>query len=320
MAMTQNHTVPSQIIAEAADWLVRSQGKTLTASEQQQLAEWCARSEQHQRAWSMARNLTQSLQEMPPGLGKPVLNRKQFKRRDFIKMMTGLAIVPAGGWLVGGQLPLEQWTADLSTDIGEQRQQQLADGSRLLMNTQTAVDVEYSAELRRIRLHRGEIQLTTAPDKLKRPFIVTTEFGDVEALGTVFQLRHQHEASLVSVQQDAVEIRTFSGIMQRLSTGQQSEFTHNAISPPIQADPLATAWVRGQLIADDNRLGDVLAELARYRQGWLRCDPAAADLRVSGVFQLNNTDAALQNIAKTLPVDLAYRTRFWVMITKISSS
>jgi len=62
------------------------------------------------------------------------------------------------------------------------------------------------------------------------------------------------------------------------------------------------------------RLEDFTAELARYRSGVVRCDPAVADLRVSGVFSLRDTDRALENLTRGLPVDVVYRTRYWVTL------
>lgn len=69
------------------------------------------------------------------------------------------------------------------------------------------------------------------------------------------------------------------------------------------------------LYAEEMRLADVLSEIGRYRSGVLRCDPAVADLRVSGAFQLEDTDRVLAVLAQTLPVRLDARTRYWVTVT-----
>jgi transmembrane sensor len=69
------------------------------------------------------------------------------------------------------------------------------------------------------------------------------------------------------------------------------------------------------LYAEEMRLADMLAEVARYRSGVLRCDPAVAQLRVSGVFQLDDTDRILAVLAQTLPVRVDARTRYWVTVT-----
>jgi len=54
--------------------------------------------------------------------------------------------------------------------------------------------------------------------------------------------------------------------------------------------------------------------LARYRRGVLRCDPAVADLRVSGAFPLADIDGSLRLLEKTLPVRISHVTPFWTTV------
>ncbi|WYX12355.1 hypothetical protein WJ978_13795 [Achromobacter xylosoxidans] len=69
------------------------------------------------------------------------------------------------------------------------------------------------------------------------------------------------------------------------------------------------------LLADGQALGDVVAELARYRRGVVRCDPAVARLRVSGTFPLADTDRALAMLAATYPVAIASRLGgYWILV------
>ena len=86
-------------------------------------------------------------------------------------------------------------------------------------------------------------------------------------------------------------------------------------SQRVEASPLnASAWTRGQLVAKRMRLGDLTAELARYRHGWLRCDPAIAQLEVSGVFQLDDIDRALSALSDSLPVRVERFTPLWTRV------
>ncbi|MCC9596910.1 MULTISPECIES: hypothetical protein [unclassified Rubrivivax] len=73
-------------------------------------------------------------------------------------------------------------------------------------------------------------------------------------------------------------------------------------------------WARGVLAVEDLRLDEFLAELSRYRPGWIRCEPAVAGLRLSGAFMLNDTDAVLDNLARLLPVRVLERTRYWITV------
>lgn len=314
----EGNVPPAQIIAEAADWLVKIQDQPLTTSEQSQLEQWCAQSADHQRAWQAAQQLNQSFDQVPEKLGLSVLSRKQAQRRNLIKAISALLVIPTGSWLVHQHSPISSWTADYQTATGELREVMLADGSMLILNTRSAMNVLFDETKRVIELLEGEIQITTANDVLGRPFLVKTEHGQIHALGTVFTVRLSSKYSQVAVQQDAVEIHTAAtDKVQRITAGQQSQFSKTEIEPvTVSTSATATAWTQKQLLVDNQPLGEVISELSRYRRGWLRCDPAVAELRISGVFQLSDTDIALNNIAHSFPVSVVYRSPYWVTVTK----
>jgi len=79
-------------------------------------------------------------------------------------------------------------------------------------------------------------------------------------------------------------------------------------------------WARGILAVENIRLDEFAAELARYRPGIVRCDPAVAHLRITGAFQLNDTEAVLLNVIHLLPVDVVYRTRYWATLVPRAQS
>jgi transmembrane sensor len=87
------------------------------------------------------------------------------------------------------------------------------------------------------------------------------------------------------------------------------------IGVPNRADLLVSqAWLRGVLPADRLRLDALVAELSRYRPGVLRCHEQVSGLRLTGSFSLDDTDAALTLVARTLPVRIERMTRYWVSI------
>ena len=140
--------------------------------------------------------------------------------------------------------------------------------------------------------------------------------GSARALGTRYAVRRELAGTRVAVFQDAVLLRPADPAAPslRLAAGQQSLLTARAAAPPEPVIAGQADWVEGRLVAIDQPLGDFIAELARYRQGSLSCDPAVAHLRLSGAFRLADTDAALENVAASLPVALRYRTRYWVRV------
>ncbi len=102
--------------------------------------------------------------------------------------------------------------------------------------------------------------------------------------------------------------------------GQQAQFTRTDISDSIAITEEGGAWTEGMIIASGMRLQDFLSELSRYRRGRLSCDPAIADLRVSGTYPLNDTDKILSALRKTLPIDVHFLTRYWVTVRATQAS
>lgn len=206
----------------------------------------------------------------------------------------------------------------MRTATGEIRELTLPDGSRVVLSSATAIDVRFDARERRLVLRAGEILVQTAPQAgmAHRPFRVQVEQGVVEALGTRFAVRHGETATRVAVFEHAVEVRPagLQGDRVRLQAGQGADLRFDGVGDMAAAPPALAAWRDGILVADGMRLDTFVAELARFRPGLLSCDEAVAHLRVSGIFSLRDTDRALHNLARALPVRLAWRTRYWVVV------
>lgn len=252
----------------------------------------------------------------------PVLGQvSDSSRRRAIKALVLLMTFMPASYIAYRSAPWREWTADYATRTGERRSLSLNDGTELQLNTDTALDVQFDAAQRLIRLHRGEVLVDTGADPRRadeafRPFWVQTRQGRIRALGTRFVVRRDHEVTRVQVYDGAVEVLpAHAAARQVIQAGQQLSFSAEAVQLPRPVDPHGADWARGLLVAQQMPLGEFAQELARYRPGLLRCDPAIADLRISGAFQLDNTDQVLAALPDTLPVNVVYRTRYWVSLT-----
>src|SRR5690606_1313609 len=197
----------------------------------------------------------------------------------------------------------------------------LSDGTQIVLNSATAVVIDFNDTRRLIQLMSGEIMITTAAGfqsasgiGIVCPLLVETAQGVLCALGTRFTVRRFDDLwrgkSSVAVFEGAVEIQPATGPVRRLETGWQAAFTRDGIITMGTAQETDTAWRRGMIVAEDMPLIDFLAELSRYRPGYIVCDERVADLPVSGIFHVKDTDKALQFLAQTQPVSVTYRTRF----------
>jgi ferric-dicitrate binding protein FerR (iron transport regulator) len=246
-------------------------------------------------------------------------------RRKALKLLSFCATGVAVSQLVGGQLPWRHWTvgfgADYITATGECRTVDLADGTRLVLNTATAVDVKFAPDLRLIVLRQGEIFISTGKDVTsptgRRPFRVETAQGRFEAIGTRFLVRQEEGQTRLRVEEGAVALPAQAARSPVIVESGQ-EFVIGGAGPiPVTDNRFDTAgWVDGVLVVKQMRLDDFLGELSRYRDGWLRCDPGVADLRVSGVFQLDDTDHVLDALTRSVPVRIERRTRYWVTVIR----
>jgi transmembrane sensor len=133
---------------------------------------------------------------------------------------------------------------------------------------------------------------------------VVTAQGRVRALGTRFSVATLDQRSAVSVQQHSVQVRNRAGQSIVVDSGQTLRFADDALSPLGNEQGRLDAWMEGRLEVDDASLGSVIDALRPYRYGVLRVSPAAAQLRVFGVFPLDDSDRALQSLAQVLPISV----------------
>ena len=311
------------VAREAAEWFLLLQSGEASAAEKEQLGQWLRSNPTHEQAWSRAQAIMGRLGELPTALASPVLKRRRPERRRALRLLAALIVAAPATWLVTRHPGVGHWLADHRTGVGEQRRWLLDDGSTLTLNTASAVDIRFDERQRLIRLVRGEILVTTAhrpatEPKESRPLIVETAHGEVRALGTRFIVRDLGARSLVIVLEGITGLQPKEGGSHppgiRLQAGQQASFDRQHIDGISPAPSQPDAWTRGVLQVSDQRLADFLTELGRYRPGILDWDPAVADLRISGSFQLRDTDPILASLADALPVALRQRTRYWVTV------
>lgn len=322
-AVPPGSTPDPALLKEAADWVMALHYGGAAERDAEAFERWRRQSPAHGEAWARAEAVMGSFAQLPAGIGKNALGSLQQQRaarRRSLQLLGSLLVAAPAGWLAWRQLPWQEWTADVATATGERKTLQLADGTQLVLNTATAVDIAFTATERRLRLRAGEILVTTGhadPSPTYRPFIVQTAQGSAQALGTRFSLRQFDGAlgtSRVAVFEQAVQVRTDSGATRTLRAGEQADFTAAAVQPAVPVDPSAALWEQGMLLARGMRLADVLAEMARHRGGVLRCHPAVADLQVSGAIALGDTDMALALLERSLPVRVERLTRYWVTV------
>ena len=302
-----------QALRSASHWYaVLSEGH-VSPTQEARWQQWYEQNNDHQWAWQQVENLRQQMGQLPGGLASRALHDSRLARRQVLKGLL-LLLVAGGGWQLWDSELADGLRADYRTAKGLPRQQRLADGTLLTLNTESAADVRFDAHQRLVHLRYGEIAIKTAHDNQQRPFRVRTRDGLLTALGTEFTVRQLAGGTQLAVQQHAVEAVLPSGSKQRVNAGESLWFTRDRFAALVALNGGEDSWTQGILTFRDTPLSEVVASVARYRSGVLRCDPAVADLRLSGTFPLGDPDAILKVIAQTLPIKLQFVTRYWITV------
>jgi transmembrane sensor len=312
-----SRTPEQQALSLAAHWFARLGAAPGDTALQRQWQAWHDEHPLHQWAWQRVGLLQTQLGNAKGALGYQVLDRAgrsmaSSGRRALLKSLLLGVGVGALGWAGYRQAPV--LLADLRTGTGERLTFKLDDGSTLVLNTDSAVDIAYTAQTRLLVLQKGEMYVATAKDA--RPFIVRSAQGAMQALGTRFRVRQQDGFTQLAVFEHAVAVRpqAATGEQPVINSGQGVSFNGQALFDQHALDPSADAWINGRLVIDGWRLDRLVGELQRYRSGYLGCAPEVAHLRVSGTYPLDDIDLALSAIARSLPVDIERHTGFWTRL------
>ncbi|GAB7563857.1 FecR domain-containing protein [Methylobacillus methanolivorans] len=329
MLLVGGRPIKAAAADEAAEWLTLLMSGEATQEDKQRWQQWREADPDHEHAWSHIEAVTGWLGGMQPqaayGVLSPYTQSNMPKlpgRRKIITLLSFGAIAISSGAVVSRSSFWQRCTADYHTAAGEQRSLTLDDGTMVTLNTASAIEVRFDAHARVIQLVAGEIALLTrhaasgAPAD-PRPLYVHTAQGRIQALGTHFVVRQWDGHSTVAVLQSAVDVVLADNPANHrvVKQGERLLFTSTSLGAPVPLDEQALGWIKGQIIADNIRLEDFMAELARYLPGIVRCDPAIADLRFSGVFPLNDIDRILATLPSVLPIRVQLRTRYWVTVT-----
>lgn len=205
-----------------------------------------------------------------------------------------------------------------ATGIGEQRSTKLDDGSFIYLNTNSKVEVEFSAQARHVRLLRGEALFVVERDS-SRPFTVSAGDAVVRAIGTQFNVRKHARGADVVVVEGAVQVTATDGLAgfpaQKLVAGEEAQVSGGRIAPRNrQVVAEALAWRQRRLIFHDARLAEVAAEFNRYNRTKIRIEgDAAKEILLSGIFDADRPQALMLYAAKSPEFAVEPEGNDWVI-------
>lgn len=304
--------LPQSILYAAAEWYAVLHDEKCTAQEREKWQAWLRAADSHRLAWQQVEAIHQRFNGVDGRLAAPVLKRAGTERRQLLKLVALAGLTGAGGYL----LPWESYAADYRTAVGEKRVLTLSDGSQLWMNTDSAVNLTLQNHRLQLQLIQGEIALTT---QTRQTLALVTPQGMAMLEPCECSLRLDDGLSCISVYRGELWVipKRWKTQGQRISARQQVSFSQREVGETRIAQDYRQSWKSGQLVVDNMPLPQFVAELNRYRKGYLTLADSAASLSISGVFPLNQPELILDSLTRVLPVSLHARFPGWIEIRAV---
>lgn len=301
------------MVDEALDWFTRLRNTMPEPAVRAEFERWLSASPRHaleyrrlEAVWD-APAFASAVDGLPAASG--VRRRARSGAMRWAPRVASLAaavLIAVGIW----QYPtiMLRWEADYLTATGDITTVTLPDGSTMMLDTASAVAVDFGDGGRRVRLLRGEAFFDVRPDP-DRPFRVTGAYGEVEVRGTAFSVRMQPGQDRVVLERGLVQVSRLSDRTDEadLRPGQMVVATAAALSGVMTADPeTALAWRDGRIVFRDRPLSDVLDELRRYHDGMIIvADSRVGRLVVTGNYRLDDVEAAIRTLADAAGVAMS---------------
>lgn len=304
----------SDPINQACLWVARLWADDASNADHEACQQWREADPQHEQAWQQLMSLQTQLRSLPDRqIGSKVLRSRSGLSRRHILTIGGIGLGVSA-------LGIDRFYASVAsgttyaTSTGEIRHISLEDGTQLVLNTTSEVQVNYDEHTRRVLLLKGEVRIETSPDV--RPFSVVSRDALLQPLGTRFSVRQSGDDSQLKVYEGSVRVSPLliSKKPEVIPSGNGVTFSMTKISLPFAIDFSSEAWTQHRLAVANMPLTQFVNELSRYRTGYLRISPDLHSLTVTGIFSLDDTDRVLQQLTEILPVSVHYFSPYWVTV------
>lgn len=291
----------NEIDAIASQWAVRLDAGDLSSAEQATLDAWLAADPRHEGALARAEAIWLDLDRVT------ALHRAARPRGfgfSHWRMAATLAISIATA-SVSGALAYDRLVGREATSIGEIRHIVLEDGTSLVLDTASVVQVRYERGQRRVIVRRGSAAFQVAAGD-PRPFVVKARDLSVDGAGANFAVGVGPDDVAVNVADGRVKAarRGPGGTWETCDLGRSLRLVAAAdvpMRPSKISDAAMTrelAWRRGVLMFDGEQLAEAVQELNRYSRTPIQIeDPALARRTFVGVFQVGDSRAFAQAAA-----------------------
>lgn len=293
-------------LSEAGDWLLRLQSPEHTEADYQDWLLWCDADPENFAAFETVQRRWQNLD----GLKSAERARSDRGKRIAWALAAGIAAVAV-------TLGITRYVREASTPAPQQvattltnRAATLPDGSKIILGTQSLVNMDFNGPKRQLDLSSGEAYFKVKHDKA-RPFVVRVGDVSVTAIGTAFDVRRDRDNVTVTVEEGLVEVRGRTlgrkDAVWRAEAGYQLTYSakHRTVSMASVNPSVALGWRNGELAYLYEPLGSVVEDLNRYStRRIVIADPEVAQIPFTGTAFAASLEGWLAGVKQAYPVEI----------------
>lgn len=293
---------------QAVQWCVRIHDESCSDEDRAGLQAWLDADPRHAREYDAVRDLW-SLAEDLPGAKDDValpLAMTQRPRRPYARWALGACALGLACWATGWWFTLLPSAYHRYASGAQTATVVLNDGSEVDMNIDTAMVYRNYRDTRRVRLTDGEAYFRVSHDA-EHPFVVEAGRGTITVTGTAFNVWKSGDNVIVTLIEGSVDLRTDDASrklsMQPLMQARYSE--RGAPQARSVSGAESAAWRHGKLVLDNATLRDAIMQINRYLPADARytsVDPAVANLRLGGTYDVRNVAELTRALPEILPV------------------
>ncbi|MDM9623000.1 hypothetical protein A6U87_07455 [Rhizobium sp. AC44/96] len=321
--MTESQNEKPDLAEQALHWIVRLHSGTARDGDVTEYEAWQQESTAHadaareaEQLWSVMgklfvdRNSGRVLAAPPPASG--------ISRRGALSLLLCLGAIGTSGALWSSGV-LGRLTADYTTETASPELITLPDGSRVYMNARSALDVDFTEQMRRVRLLAGQAYFEVTSNAA-RPFEVMVDDTSFRALGTAFDIaRDLPEARAeLSVTHHSVRVRSSLGETLDVQEGEILRVDRQGHIGQATKSDVSTfaAWRDGQYIAERRSLEEVVAALSAWHRGFIVItDAKLKQLKINAVLDLRDANGSLDALQGGLPLRVRHVSNYFTVIS-----
>lgn len=300
---------------EAASWLARLQSGRDPDTERK-FQKWRDADPRHAAAFHRVQQsyeqagLLRHSPAVASSLHGAVLPKREWQLRPALAAAMAVAVfVPVAVVIFrdGGSPFANTGAVMLMTRVGEIRQVELADGSKVTLDTATKVDVEIGRSRRsaHLRYGRARFQIVEA----KAPFVVESGTIIITTRQGVIDVEQVGGQGRIEVLAGAVDVRgSEQGTSPvALAAGEAVAVVPGGAEQKLVAAP-ATDWTKGMLQFDGTPLAQAVGLANRYSERHIILADDLNALRVTGAFRAGDTAGLAKALAAAFGLSLQQRS------------